>query len=133
MLTDITHVTVFVEDTDDALSWYTGAMGFEERADEALDNGGRWVTVAPPDGDTEIVLQEPDPAVHGSDRAAELQERIGEATMTVLGTDDCETTVAQMEDRGVTIVTGPEPVPWGIHAVITDLYGNPYNLVEERS
>lgn len=26
----------------------------------------------------------------------------------------------------------PEAVPWGVHATVVDLYGNPYNLVEQR-
>ena len=133
MLTDVTHVTVLVDDTDEALDWYTGPMGMETRADEPMAEGGRWVTVAPPSGETELVLQEPDPAVHGSDRAAVMAERVGEATVTVLGTDDCEADVSDMSDRGVSVLTGPEPVPWGVHAVVADLYGNPYNLVEQRS
>jgi predicted enzyme related to lactoylglutathione lyase len=133
MLTDVTHVTVLVEDADEALDWYTGPMLMETRADETMDQGGRWVTVAPPGGETELVLQEPDPSVHGADRAAAMADRVGEATMTVLGTDDCEATVSEMDDRGVEVVTGPEPVPWGVHAIVLDLYGNPYNVVERRS
>lgn len=133
MLTGVTHVTVLVEDTDEALDWYTDAMGMEVGADETMDEGGRWVTVAPPGGETELVLQEPDRAVHGADRAAAMRERIGEGTMTVLGTDDCEATVGEMEDGGVAVLTGPEPVPWGVHAVVADLYGNPYNVVERQT
>ena len=34
--------------------------------------------------------------------------------------------------EGVEVTTEPEEVPWGIHANVVDLYGNPYNLVEER-
>jgi predicted enzyme related to lactoylglutathione lyase len=132
MLTDVTHVTVLVEDADEALDWYTGPMLMETRSDESMDEGGRWVTVAPSGADTELILQEPDPAVHGADPAAAMAERVGEGTMTVLGTDDCEATVSEMDDRGVTVHTGPEPVPWGVHAVVADLYGNPYNLVERR-
>lgn len=132
MLTGVTHATVLVENTDEALEWYTGPMLMEKRADETMDEGGRWVSVAPPGGETELVLQEPDPTLHGVDRADAMAEHIGEGTMTVLGTDDCERTVNEMADRGVTVLTGPEPVPWGVHAVVADLYGNPYNIVEQR-
>lgn len=130
MYTDVTHVTVLVEDTDEALQWYTGTFGFEPRTDEEFATGMRWVTVAPPDADTEIVLQEPNPEFHGEERAAAMRSRIGAGTTSVLATDDCRGTVEALRDRGVTIVTDPEDVPWGIQANVEDRYGNPYNLVE---
>lgn len=131
MLTDVTHVTVLVEDADEALEWYTDAFDFETRADEEFAPGMRWLTVAPPDGDTELVLQEPSAEFFGEDRAAELRSRVGQGTTTVLSTDDCRGTVADLESRGVTVTTEPEEVPWGVHANVEDLYGNPYNLVEQ--
>jgi catechol 2,3-dioxygenase-like lactoylglutathione lyase family enzyme len=131
MLTDVTHVTVLVEDADEALEWYTEKLGFETRADEEFAPGARWVTVAPPDGTTEIVLQEPSEEFFGGE-AAELRTRIGEMTTTVLAADDCRATVDELRARGVTITTEPEEVPWGLHANIVDLYGNPYNIVESR-
>lgn len=132
MLTQVTHATVLVADTDEALSWYTETLGLETRADEQFGPGMRWVTVAPPDGETEIVLQEPAPGYHGEERAAEMREQIGEGTTTVVGVEDCHETAAELEARGVTIRTGPEEVPWGVHVLVEDLYGNPYDLVEAR-
>lgn len=132
MLTDVTHVTVLVEDLDEALEWYTEVFGFENRADEEFAPGARWVTVAPPGAHTEVVLQEPTPSVHGEARAEEMRALIGSGTITVLATDDCRATVEALRDRGVTVTTEPEEVPWGVHANVVDLYGNPYNLVETR-
>ena len=131
MITDITHVTVQVEDADEAHAWYTDCFGFETRADETIGPGMRWLTVAPEGGTTALVLQEPDPEMFGEGRAAKLRASIGEAPMTVLAVDDCERTVATMADRGVDVVSDPEDVPWGVSAIVQDLYGNPYNLVEE--
>lgn len=132
MIENVTHVTVLVADVDEAIAWYTEPFGFELRADETFGSGQRWVTVAPPGDDTEVVLQEPDPALHGADRAAAMRERIGTGTMTVLAVDDCRETVDDLSERGVTITTSPEPVSWGVHAIVEDCYGNPYNLVESR-
>lgn len=61
-----------------------------------------------------------------------MADRVGEGPVTVLATDDCQATVADLEARGVGVTTGPEEVPWGTHAVVEDLYGNPYDVVEER-
>ena len=132
MLTDVTHVTVLVADADEALEWYTDTFGLETRADEAFAPGMRWLTVAPPGGDVELVLQEPSAEFLGEEYAAELRSRVGQGTTTVLAVDDCRGTVADLADRGVAVTTEPEEVPWGVHAVVEDLYGNPYNLVEER-
>ncbi|WP_227374603.1 VOC family protein [Haladaptatus halobius] len=41
MITELTHATVLVEDTDEALSWYTEKMGFETRSDEEFAPGMR--------------------------------------------------------------------------------------------
>lgn len=132
MISDVTHVTVLVEDTNEAIEWYTNVLGLELRSDEAFAPGVRWVTVAPESGDTELVLQEPNEAFHGEERAAEMRTQIGEGTTTVLAVEDCRATVRELEDRGVEITTPPEEVPWGVHANAVDLYGNPYNLVENR-
>lgn len=130
MFTEVTHVTVLVENVEEALAWYSETMGLEVRADEEFAPGMRWVTVAPSGGNTEIVLQEPNAGYHGEEMATQLRDRIGQGTMTVIGVEDCQQTVDELRERGVTIVQGTEEVPWGIHAIIEDLYGNPYNLVE---
>lgn len=132
MLTDVTHVTVLVEDTDEALDWYTESFGFEKRADEEFAPGMRWVTVAPPGGHTEVVLQEPTPEFFGAEAAAAMADRVGQGTTTVVETDDCRATVEDLRERGVTGSSDPEDVPWGVSAMVEDLYGNPYNLVEPR-
>lgn len=132
MIQALTHVTVLVEDVDEARKWYRSKLGFEVRSDDEFAPGMRWVTVAPPGEPTEIVLQEPNPDFHGPERADTLRDRIGEGTTTVLAVDDCAETVATLEARGVTITTQPEEVPWGIHATIVDLHGNPFNLVESH-
>jgi len=115
VITEVTHVTVLVADTD-----------------EAFAPGVRWVTVAPPGGDVEFVLQEPSDGFHGAERAAAMRDQIGTGTMTVLAVDDCRATVDALSGRGVEVTTGPERVPWGIHAVVLDCYGNPYDLVERE-
>lgn len=130
MLTEVTHVTVLVEDADEAIEWYTETFGMELRADEAFAPGMRWVTVAPPGGSTEVVLQEPTAEGFGEEGAAALRERIGRGTTTVIRTDDCRETVEELRSRGVTVTSGLDEQPWGVSAVVEDLYGNPYNLLE---
>ena len=53
---DLRTVGVPVRDQDRALEFYLGVLGFEKRLDVAYGNGGRWIEVAPPGGQTTIAL-----------------------------------------------------------------------------
>jgi predicted enzyme related to lactoylglutathione lyase len=45
---------------------------------------------------------------------------------------DCKGTVATLRERGVEIVEEPETLWWGTMALIKDLYGNLFSLVERK-
>lgn len=130
MIKRLTHVTILVRDQDEALRWYTEKLGFEKRSDEIFGPGARWLTVAPKGQDIEIVLQKPDPALHGKQSAKKLVKHIGWGTTWVLSSTDCRKDHKVLRSRGVKFVSPPEDVPWGLEAVFEDLYGNPFALVE---
>lgn len=133
MITRLTHITVFVRDQDEALAWYTEKLGFEKRVDSVFGNGFRWLTVAARgQANPQIVLQKPLPGLH-SDGGKELMRLIGKGAPCVLETDDCEDDHRQLSARGVRFTASPEEMPWGIQAVFSDLYGNPFVLVEPRA
>ncbi len=123
-ITKISHVTVIVNDQDEALKWYTEKFGFEKRVDDATTMPGyRWLTVAPHGQQgVEVALF----------KARNEQEAtwVGQGTLWVLEVDDCRATVAELAARGVTVLSQPEQMPWGVSAIVQDLYGNPYNLLQ---
>ena len=59
MLTGITHVSVLVDDYDEALNWYTEKLGLEPRMDGAMGEDYRFVTVGLKGRSVEIVLHKP--------------------------------------------------------------------------
>ena len=122
-LTRISHLTVYVDDQDEALRWYQDNLGFEVCMDNSkLVPELRWLTVSPAGNrDTQIVLM---PARNDDEKS-----RVGSNLITVLNTDDCRGDMARLAANGVEIVEAPAEVPWGVSGVIRDLYGNPYNLV----
>jgi catechol 2,3-dioxygenase-like lactoylglutathione lyase family enzyme len=133
MLMKINFVTIYVRDEDEALDWYTNVLGYEKRADMTSPlNGMRWLAVAPPQQtEIQVVLQAPNPAYHGAERAAALTELIGKGTPTVLESDDIQADYDCLQRKGVQF-TGPiESLPWGRSAMFFDLYGNLYNLVQD--
>lgn len=113
-------VTVAVDDQDRALAWYTEKLGFEKRLDRE-GPGFRWLTVGPKDQkDFEILL------------ASWYPDRVGKNAMWVLQVTDCRATCEELRRRGVAILEEPVEGPHRVEAVIEDLYGNQYELVEQR-
>lgn len=122
MITGITHITVLVENMDEALAWWEEKFGFVKFRDNTFGEGGRFLTVTPPGNQSvEVVLQEP------FDEAGRSQ--IGKGTMWVFAVDDCRKTTDELRTRGVTIESEPEDLPWGVSSLIKDVSGNSINLV----
>ena len=131
MISRLIRVTVVVRDYDEALRFYTEQLGFVKRADMAFGPGMRWLTVAPPQQhDLEIVLQQPTPAMHGEERAREMEALIGKQPTSVFETADCHAEYAALSARGVTFSQAPQQEQYGVEAVFQDLYGNSYSLLQ---
>lgn len=133
MIERLSHVSLVVRDQQEALDWYIEKLGFEVQADDPFPSGeGRWLTIAPP-GQTEleIVLEPLDWGLAGDD-PSEKETVIGRNGF-VFAVDDIDLTISTLRDNGVTIVSEPEEVPWGVSALIEDLYGNVHNLVEPEA
>ena len=131
MIKKLTHVTVIVNDQDEALKWYTETLGFEKRDDSKIGDM-RWLTVAPPKGEVAIVLQKPVPAIHGGEEGVNtLLKRVGQGTWWVLQVEDCHEVFDDLKVKGVKFMEDePQQMPWGISANFFDLYGNPFNIIE---
>jgi predicted enzyme related to lactoylglutathione lyase len=127
------NVTILVRDYDEALQFYTEVLGFEKRFDQKFGPSARWVTVGTADQDVQIVLQKPEPAMHGEENARKMTERIGQNPTWVISTDDCRKTYELYSSRGVKFSEPPKETPWGIQAVFKDLCGNSYALVQRSA
>lgn len=132
MLDRISHVSLVVRDQQEALEWYTEKLGFELCADEPFPGGeGRWLTIAPPSQTELEVVLEPLTWGLGGDDPEDKEAIIGRNGF-VFSVDNLEATIEQLRENGVAIVSEPEEVPWGLSALIEDLYGNVHNLVEPQ-
>ena len=60
-LTRVGRVCVTVADTDRALDFYVGTLGFEKVVDEPMGPGMRWVEVQLPGAETTIAIAPPPP------------------------------------------------------------------------
>jgi predicted enzyme related to lactoylglutathione lyase len=55
---------------------------------------------------------------------------IGKTPALMFKVDDCRKTCDELRSKGVKILKEPGEAPYGIQALIVDLYGNPLWLIE---
>ena len=114
-----------VRDYDEAIAWFTTALGFSLIADTALGDGKRWVLVSPGEG-TPLLLAKAD----GAEQEAAIGNQTGGRVSFFLHTDDFSRDHARMTAAGVTFREKPRHETYGTVAVFEDLYGNPWDLIQ---
>lgn len=122
------HLTsVFVDDQQSALRFYTDTLGFQTRQDVPLGNGDRWLTVGPPGQDDVELLLEPasHPAV-APYRDALVADGIPLASFAV---DDVHAEYDRLIAAGVTFVQPPTTMGPVTMAVLDDTCGNLIQLI----
>jgi DNA-binding transcriptional ArsR family regulator/catechol 2,3-dioxygenase-like lactoylglutathione lyase family enzyme len=126
----IAYCSVFVDDQEKALHFYTDVLGFVLKHDVPLGEA-RWLTVtAPGDPDGTELLLEPDghPAVEPY-RSALVEDGI---PVTAFGVEDVVAEVNRLhEQHGVRVVQQPVTMGPRTIAVIDDTCGNLIQLFSE--
>jgi catechol 2,3-dioxygenase-like lactoylglutathione lyase family enzyme len=124
----IALVTLVVRDYDEAIAWFTRALGFTLVEDTPLAGGKRWVVVAPgPGGDGAALLLA---RAARTEQEARVGDQTGGRVAFFLRTDDFARDHAAFAAAGVRFVEGPRAEEYGRVAVFVDLYGNRWDLVE---
>jgi catechol 2,3-dioxygenase-like lactoylglutathione lyase family enzyme len=142
----LAHIAVIVRDYDEAITWFTGVLGFTLIADEhqpeqdkpgaiSAEGGSeiatskRWVLVAPPGaGDNAATLLLARAAT--PEQEAFIGNQAGGRVFLFLKTDDFDRDYAAYRARGVRFVRPPATHAYGKVAVFQDLYGNLWDLVQ---
>ena len=115
-------VNIFVRNQDRSLRFYVEQLGFGLVVDESYESGGRWVAVAPPDGNTVLALVTPK-------RNSEEYKLIGHCRHAVLVTEDVFAKYEQWQQQGVRFHHPPQMTLWGgIFTRFEDLDGNSFLL-----
>lgn len=127
MINHVGTVSVFVSDQERAKAFYTDVLGFELRADAPLFPGAtaRWIAVAPPGAQTEIILYVPD------ENWSHYRQVVGKSQAITLDVTDMAATHEQLRSKGVVFIQEPDVQPWGTFAMIQDSEGNHLLLVEQ--
>lgn len=122
----LAQLALVVRDYDEAINWYTRALGFALLEDTPLGGGKRWVVMRPPGPDgAELLLARA--------ASAEQETRIGNQTggrvFLFLHSDDFWRDHRAFSAAGVRFVDGPREEAYGSVAVFEDLYGNRWDLI----
>ena len=132
MITNVSIISVFVRDIDEAKTFYTDVLGFVAKDDITLGDGYRWCTVTHP--------TQPEPNLHLTQPGPPLSPELVDAVRRAqdsgampgvgLDVDDCQQTYEDLVARGVEFIQPPSARPYGTEAVCRDVSGNWLVLVE---
>jgi catechol 2,3-dioxygenase-like lactoylglutathione lyase family enzyme len=92
-ISKVGRVCVTVADTDRAIDFYAGTLGFEKVVDVPMGPDMRWVEVQVSGAETTIALAPP----------PQDQEAVGSQTGIILDTSDVDAAHAALKDAGVDV------------------------------
>ncbi|WP_108503063.1 VOC family protein [Paracoccus indicus] len=121
----IAHFSLLVPDYDAALDFFC-RIGFECREDTDLGNGKRWVRIAPPGAETEILLAR----ATGDRQSGSVGEQGGGRVWLFLETKNFVGDCQRLQAAGARFETPPRDESYGRVVVWRDPWGNRWDLIE---
>jgi catechol 2,3-dioxygenase-like lactoylglutathione lyase family enzyme len=126
----LASISILVRDYDEALHYYRNILGFQLIEETKLDDGKRWLLVAPPGSrETRLLLAK----AANPEQLAQVGCQCGGRVFLILSTDDFDRDYRAFSARGVHFRETPRHEAYGKVAVFEDLYGNLWDLREPAS
>lgn len=126
-MSHIALITLVVRDYDEAIAFYTDALGFELAEDTDRGDGSRWVVVHPRGtGTASLLLARAKNEAERASIGAQTGGRVG----FFLHTEDFAADHTRMTAAGVRFLEEPRHEVYGSVAVFQDLYGNRWDLLQ---
>lgn len=120
--------SIYVDDQEKALAFYTETLGFQKKADYPAGDF-RWITIVSPeepDG-VEVFLQ---PSGNPAARALQQALKDNNERAAVFHTADLEGDHARLSGLGVVFTQAPQQEAWGSMATLDDTCGNLIQLIQ---
>ncbi len=121
MISHVNTVSIYVDDQEKALDFWTGSMGFLVRRSESMGPDARWLEVGPPGAQTCLVLY---PRAMMSDWAERKPSVVFQCA-------DIAREHRELSARGVEFLEEPRKMAWGTYARFKDPEGNEFLLRSE--
>lgn len=122
--------SIFVDNQEEALQFYTDILGFKKKIDEPVGEGFRWLTlVSPNQPDGAQLVLEP----NGNPIASDYQQRLFEANIpiTMFGVENVQQTYDALTQKGVHFTVEPTTMGSAKMAIFDDTCGNLIQIVEQ--
>lgn len=119
-------ITLVVRDYDEAVAYFTGALGFRLVEDMPVAPGKRWVVVSPGESGAALLLARAATA----EQQAVIGRQAGGRVALFLETREFDADVVRMRAHGVRFTETPRHEAYGRVVVFEDLYGNRWDLVQ---
>ncbi|MBA3268840.1 MAG: VOC family protein [Acidimicrobiia bacterium] len=131
----IANAQFWVHDQDEALAFYTRALGWEVRSDVLMAEWNfRWLVVGPPGQDDIglVLMPIPGDPMLDATSSAQLAELVakGAGGTLFLETDDCRAAYDELSARGVVLNDPPTEQSYGIDTSFRDPSGNNIRLTQ---
>ena len=126
----LAHITLVVNDYDDAIKFYTEKLHFTLIEDTVLSETKRWVLITPPGSDgCQLLLAK----ASTDEQKSRVGNQTGGRVFLFLYTDDFWRDYKNMLGKGIVFVREPVTEAYGTVAVFPDLYGNLWDLIEPKN
>ncbi|MEO6406232.1 MAG: VOC family protein [Ferruginibacter sp.] len=123
----LTHITLLVNDYDEAIEFYTKKLGFILLEDTVLSETKRWVLIGPDKVEgCKLLLAK----ASGETQEKAVGNQSGGRVFLFMYTDDLERDYKDYTANGVEFARHPVQEAWGKVAVFKDLYDNLWDLIE---
>lgn len=123
--------SIFVEDQQHALTFYTNVLGFKVSQDFPVVGEYRWIQLASPEGgDAELALEP-----NANEAARTYQQALFEQgiPMTAFEVDDVEAEHEKLIERGVEFTANPMNVGAVRLAIFNDTCGNLIQIYQQAA
>jgi len=125
----LAHVTFLCREYDEALAFFTDALGFRVVEDTPLPANQRWLVVAPPGSRGASLLLA---RASAPEQLQQIGNQAGGRVFLFLHTDDFWRDYRLMLAADVRFLEQPRQEAYGTVAVFEDLYGNKWDLLEPQ-
>ena len=132
----IKWTTLYVDDQEKALQFYTDKLGMELRDDVTVPEMGnfRWLTVGPP-GQPDVaftLMTVPGSPVFEEDTQSMLKDLMGRGVLGGLffAVEDIDAAYEELKGKGVEFTQEPTQQPYGIDAGFRDPSGNQFRMAQ---
>lgn len=123
--------SIFVNDQDKALRFYTDVLGFRKKQDFPV-GGARWITVVAPEGpdDLELVLEPNSHPAASAYQSALIKDGI---PCTAFESTDIASEVKRLKEKGVVFTIEPTHAGTVIIAIFADTCGNLIQIYQQKT